>query len=219
VRRQGRAVYLSVGRSWWKPAWYRGRDNVWWKTQMGGHDRPAAKGAAPSPVLTGQDGGRTLNLHTLARGGVSLLGRMDGIDGATLRFLPDVERQVAAADAAAARGIAQIDAFVAATGMDAPPDDGVRDPALWTHPDVASATALDLGAAGITTVIWATGYRLDFDWVRVPAFDEDGYPEHEAGVALYEGLYFPALPGRDTFLGVVRDAAHIAASIVARTAR
>jgi putative flavoprotein involved in K+ transport len=77
---------------------------------------------------------------------------------------------------------------------------------------------LDLKSAGITSVIWATGYKFDFRMVKLPVFDEDGYPVQERGVTEYPGLYFVGLPflhtGKSGLLsGVGNDAAHVATAI------
>jgi putative flavoprotein involved in K+ transport len=77
---------------------------------------------------------------------------------------------------------------------------------------------LDLRAAGVTSVIWATGYKFDFSLVRLPIVDEDGYPIQKRGVTDYPGLYFVGLPflhtsGSGTLAGVGEDAAHVAAAI------
>ena len=48
--------------------------------------------------------------------------------------------------------------------------------------------------AGITSVIWATGYDFNFAWVKLPVFDEEGYPIQALGVTQYPGLYFLGLP-------------------------
>ena len=79
---------------------------------------------------------------------------------------------------------------------------------------------MDLKAAGITSVIWATGYRFDFGLVKVPVLDEDGYPIQTRGVTRYPGLYFVGLPWLHTgksglVSGVGDDAAHIVADITA----
>ena len=34
----------------------------------------------------------------------------------------------------------------------------------------------------MTAIVWATGYALDFGWLKVDAFDEDGRPRHQRGV-------------------------------------
>jgi hypothetical protein len=30
------------------------------------------------------------------------------------------------------------------------------------------------GNAGITSIVWATGFRYDFDWLKLPIFDDTG---------------------------------------------
>jgi len=52
---------------------------------------------------------------------------------------------------------------------------------------------LDLSAAGVSTVIWATGYGLDFGWIDAPIFEERGYPRNTLGVSDIPGLYFVGL--------------------------
>ncbi len=77
---------------------------------------------------------------------------------------------------------------------------------------------LDLKSVGITIVIWATGYKFDFGIVKLPIFDEDGYPVQKRGVTEYPGLYFVGLPFLHTaksglLSGVGDDAAHVASVI------
>ena len=77
---------------------------------------------------------------------------------------------------------------------------------------------LDLKSAGITSVIWATGFEFDFSLVKLPAFDEDGYPVQHRGVTAHPGLYFVGLPFLHTrksglLFGVGDDAAHVASAI------
>jgi putative flavoprotein involved in K+ transport len=96
------------------------------------------------------------------------------------------------------------------------PVDEVRSDAARHAP-----AALDLKAAGITTVIWATGYGFDYSWVHLPVFDDDGFPVQQRGVTRFPGLYFLGmnfLYNRKSgiLLGVGEDAAHIAAAIAAR---
>jgi putative flavoprotein involved in K+ transport len=52
---------------------------------------------------------------------------------------------------------------------------------------------LDLAKAGITSIIWATGYALDFSWLKVGEFDAKGRPVHRDGVSPVPGLYFVGL--------------------------
>ena len=53
---------------------------------------------------------------------------------------------------------------------------------------------LNIRAAGLTSVIWATGYTFDFRWIDLPVLDEKGEPVHDHGVARVPGIYFLGLP-------------------------
>jgi putative flavoprotein involved in K+ transport len=224
LARHGRRVYLAVRRCWWWPFRYRGNDTFWWVVEQGLLKRPAPPPTSPlaliSPQVTGVDGGRTLNLHTLARDGLALLGHFMGVTGRTLQFAADLAEQIAAADEQARRIIDGIDAFAAERGMTGlAPDDVRGNAALWTHEASDPIRELDLDAAGIATVVWATGYRPAFEWVDLPVFDEAGAPRHEYGVGSCPGLYFPALQQADSFPGITLDAASISAAILARAPR
>jgi cation diffusion facilitator CzcD-associated flavoprotein CzcO len=77
---------------------------------------------------------------------------------------------------------------------------------------------IDLKSAGITNVIWATGYKFDFSLVKLPIFDSDGFPVQKRGVTDYPGLYFVGLPWLHNaksglIYGVGEDAGYIAQKI------
>jgi putative flavoprotein involved in K+ transport len=68
------------------------------------------------------------------------------------------------------------------------------------------------------SIIWATGFRNDYTWLRLPVIDGNGKPIHQQGVTSVEGLYFLGLSWQRTrgsaLLGWVgRDAAFIAKRI------
>jgi putative flavoprotein involved in K+ transport len=78
--------------------------------------------------------------------------------------------------------------------------------------------ALNLNEAGITTIIWATGFAPDFAWMKIDAFDDRGRPLHDRGVSVVSGLYFLGLPwlsNRDSpfISGAWNDADHLARHI------
>jgi len=98
--------------------------------------------------------------------------------------------------------------------------------ARWMEPDPPCVTdpilQLNLDDAGITSIIWATGYGYDFGWLKVDTFDESGRPVHERGVSEVPGLYFLGLPWlsrrASSFIwGVWHDAEYLATHIAART--
>ena len=217
----GRQVYLAVSRAGRIPRRYRGKDANVWLEKLGLYDRtvgdlpsPKAKFAS-KPHLSGVRGGHTLNLHQFARDGVVLLGRLQGVHDGAIQLAPDLHENLAAADRFAAEFARSVDAYIAKTGIAAPaevlpaPQDGFRQPLL---------TDLDLRAAGITNVIWATSYEFDLSLVELPVFDEDGYPVQKRGVTAYPGLFFVGLPWLHTaksglIYGVGDDAAHVARQI------
>lgn len=74
----------------------------------------------------------------------------------------------------------------------------------------------------VATIIWATGFTPDFDWIELPVFGQDGTPVHHRGVVDgARGLYFIGLPflwrGNSSLVGGVgADARHIATHIAQR---
>ncbi|MES9542306.1 NAD(P)-binding domain-containing protein [Actinomadura sp. NPDC000600] len=227
----GREVHLAVSDCFAVPRRYRGRDSIYWLLQAFLHGAevgvpfptvadlpsPAARFAC-DPHVSGKDGGHDIDLREFARRGMHLYGRLESADGATVRFSDDLAERLARAETRFEEEFRPLfDAYIAAAGIDAPPDD--RPPASTRVPD--TATELDLDAAGIGTVLWATGFRLDFSWVDVPVFDEWGYPRHTRGVTEHPGLYAVGLPWlhsepSSVFAGVGADAAHIVDHIAAR---
>ena len=223
----GRQVYLCVGRAGRRPRRYRGKDFMFWVVTLGRVEQTADQLPSPSarfaanPQLSGKDGGHTLNLHQFARDGVMLLGHLVGVDGYRIALAPDLQENLTSADQASEDFKHGVDEFVCRTGMDVlepepDPVDEVRSDAGWQ-----ACTTLDLQAAGITTVIWATGYGFDYSWVHLPVCDDYGFPVQQRGVTRFPGLYFLGmnfLYNRKSgiLLDVGEDAAHIAAAIAAR---
>ncbi|MGD8403946.1 MAG: hypothetical protein PVJ21_09810 [Anaerolineales bacterium] len=172
----------------------------------------------PNPYVTGKDGGHTLNLHRFARDGVTLLGGLKDAGGSQVKLADDLKDNLTRADKFATQLRNGVDKFVEKTGMDAPEED---QPELCVGYDSERTTDLDLKAAGIKTIIWATGYDYDYSWVRFPIWDEFGYPVQERGVTQVPGLYFAGLHWMYTlksglFIGVGEDTAHVVKHIERR---
>ena len=225
----GRQVYLSVGRHRRVPRRYRGRDYVWWSSEIGVLDQtvdmlpsPEAKNW-PLPLLTGVNGGHDLDLLRMAVGGVTLLGHLQSVSGNTLIIAPDLKETLARADVWFTDFKKLVDEYVTKTGMNVPEekhsDEEVAEPDEISQPILEP----DLKAAGIASIIWATGFRYDFDWVKVPIFDNTGEPVHRRGVTSFPGIYFLGLrwlyKRKSFFLimaGPAEDAAYLAEHIKTR---
>ena len=125
---------------------------------------------------------------------------------------------MAAGDANYLSLLDEADAWVARNGYDLPEEPEARqlepDPPCMTNP----LLELDLVAAGVSSIIWATGFALDYRWLNVDAFDETGKPRHQRGVSSEPGVYFLGLPwqsrrGSSFIWGVWHDARFIADQI------
>jgi putative flavoprotein involved in K+ transport len=187
----GRTVYLSVGRCPWVPRRYRGHDILYWLLETGLADdaveslpSPAAR-LACNPPVSGNDGGHDCNPRWLARRGAILLGRVEGIDGATVTIGDGLLDSLAAGDAFVTSLTKRIDDVAAAKGMTTDPPEPVAED---EPPPVLRS--LDLPAAGISTILWANGFRPDHSWIDGVEVDEQGWPIQRDGVSTVPGLYF-----------------------------
>jgi putative flavoprotein involved in K+ transport len=222
LRRAGRPVVISVGRHARLPRRYRDRDILWWMERAGVlgqtidqvHDARSAR-RAPSMQLSGR--GYPVGLDALMAGGVRLAGRLVAADGQRLSFADDLPATIGGAQARMERLMRTIDGYVARNGSHgAGPADP---PAPFTAP--GGPAELDLRRAGISTVIWATGYQPAYPWLRVPVLDRHGQIAHSRGVTSVPGLYVLGLKflhrRNSSFVdGVASDARFVAAHVMMR---
>lgn len=221
LQRAGRKVYLCVGPHDRPPRAYRGRDYCWWLGVLGLWD-VAAKTPGTEHVtisVSGARGGETVDFRKLAHGGMTLLGRASGYQDGKLLIDDDLADNIAAGDANYLDMLTQADTYIDQYGLDLPEEPEAHvlpcDPDSLTLP----LREVDLAKAGITTIIWATGYSQDFSWIDLPnACDAAGAPYHQRGVSPEPGLYYLGLPWQSrrgsTFIwGVWHDASHVADQI------
>jgi putative flavoprotein involved in K+ transport len=224
---QGRTVFLSTGGTGRVPRRYRGRDIIPWLEQIGFFELtqeqmpPGSTKFDSIPHVSGTKGGHTLNLHEFARDGVTLLGRLRGIDGASATFSPNLYDNLASADGFETMVLTMIDGYIDAHGLNIPRAELLQRRDGFDQPIIEH---LDLSAEGIRTVIWATGYTIDYSLVKLPVQAEDGFPIQERGVTQYPGLYFVGMPWMPSessgfLIGVGRAARHVASAIAPIPAR
>lgn len=195
----GRRVVLAVSRAGRAPRRYRGRDTSAWMGEMGlleqkvhDLDNPEERFSANMHV-TGKRGGHTINLHRFSRDGMQLVGKVRGASNGNLRIADDLHDNLAGADQRAEGIRKAIDEYITASGIDAPEPDPSDDHVGQEGFDLPLTKELDLAATGVSTVIWATGYRQGFDWIDLDVTDGRGNPIHERGVTAFPGLYFLGL--------------------------
>ncbi len=224
----GRTVYLAVGRAGRLPRRYRGMDIFGWLIKLGTQGADVGLGLptpdqlpdprlkfAAQPHLSGAGGGHDTNLRQMAMDGIRLGGHVTEIDGENVTFASDLAPQLAFADQffdGQFRPL--VDEFISRSGIVAAPDDRA---AVAFEPD--PVLELNLADAGVSTVIWATGYGLDYGWIDAPIFAERGYPTHTRGVTEVPGLFFLGLLWQSTIasatlLGPMIDGPVIAEAVI-----
>jgi putative flavoprotein involved in K+ transport len=222
----GRKVHLAVGSAPRCPRVYRGRDAVEWLDDLGQYDLPVDRHSLKEKVrknanhyLTGRDGGRDIDLRRFALEGMTLYGRLNDVQNGKLTFADDLSKSLDNADRVYNGICSLIDDHIARNAIEAPASPHYEP--VWRPAEVP--TELDPAQAGLSAVIWTTGFKSDWSWVDLPIFDGAGYPTHRRGVTSMDGVYMLGLPwlytwGSGRFVGVGRDAAFICEQIAANSA-
>lgn len=223
IGKSGRKVYLSVGPHDRPPRAYRGRDNVWWLGVLNKWDMSAPPEGAEHVTIavSGANGGHTVDFRSLAAEGITLVGRTMSYDKGTMGFAPNLRKNIDLGDSNYLSLLDEADAYIEQNGLDLPEEPEARilgpDPECVTNP----VLELDLENAGISSIVWATGFTQDFSWLNVDAFDDEGKPEHQRGVSTELGVYFLGLPwqsrrGSSFIWGVWHDAKYLVEQIMTK---
>jgi len=222
-----RQTWLAVSSAVREPRSYRGKDTNYWYDMMGGFaktfsdiDDPKER-YTPNPHCSGKNGGHALNLEKFAQDGINLAGRVSNIEGTVVSFQDNLVNNVDRADTASREYMQSIDNLINDKHLKAPEisqtntDDGVPDqkPVLQEHDH------LDLKQHGINSIVWATGFHGNYDWIDFPVLDKRGYPDQRRGVTNIPGLYFCGLHWMHClksglFFGVGDDADYVVTHFV-----
>lgn len=220
LMRSGRTTYLSVGPHDRPPRSYRGKDFVWWLGVLGKWDAAAVDPGTEHVTISvsGARGGHTVDFRNLARMGLNLVGLTTDYADGVLSFAGDLGANIAQGDANYLSVLDEADAWVERNGLDLPEEPQARN--IGPDPDCISnpTRQLDLKEAGINSVIWATGFAVDYSWIKLDVTDEKGAPIHQRGVSPESGIYFVGLPwqsrrGSSFIWGVWHDAKYVADQI------
>ena len=172
-------------------------------------------------AVSGARGGHTVDFRRLARQGITLVGRTESFKNNVMHFATDLADNIARGNAYTLSLLDEADAYVVRNGLDFPEEPEVRkvepDPPCVTNP----VLELNLTEVGITSILWATGFDVDYNWLKVDAFDKEGRPKHERGISAEDGIYFLGLPWQSrrssSFIwGVWHDAKFLADQISIR---
>jgi len=219
LARSGRPVILSVGEHVRLPRNYRGRDVLWWMDTSGVWDQRydeledlTRARRLPSPQLVGTPERTTLDLGVLSAMGVELVGRLAAVRDGRALFSGGLRNVCSLADLKMNRLLGVFDEWAAGGGSDAEFDSPERfEP---TQPPDPPRLQLDLSGGEIRAIVWATGFRPDYQWLDVPVVDAKGQLRHDGGMVDSPGLYALGLPvlrrRKSTFiLGMEDDAREV----------
>ncbi|MDX1487442.1 MAG: NAD(P)-binding domain-containing protein [Acidiferrobacterales bacterium] len=199
IQRSGRPVTLAVGEHIRAPRVYRGKDIQWWMDAAGVLDERydevddiARARNVPSLQLAGFPE-RMIDLNSLSRIGVKLVGRLAGIRDGKAQLSGSLRNQCALSDLKMNRLLDTIDEWATRSGL----DDRV-DPPQRFEPTVVEASpplGIDLTRGEICSIIWATGFRPDYSWLQVPVLDRKGRVRHDGGIVIdVPGMYLMGMP-------------------------
>jgi putative flavoprotein involved in K+ transport len=224
LQQSGRPVTLAVGEHVRLPRVYRGRDVLWWMDHAGIWDQRydeiedlTRARRLPSPQLVGSPARSTLDLNVLTSMGVELVGRWAAVREGRALFSGGLRNMFSLADLKMGRLLETFDEWARAQDL----DDEVGPPERFppTEAPESPRLQLDLRSGEIRSVVWATGYRPDYQWLDVPVLDGKGQLQHEGGVVVRAGLYALGLPvlrrRRSTFIcGIESDARAVTEHLV-----
>jgi putative flavoprotein involved in K+ transport len=225
LQRSGRPVTLCVGEHVRLPRVYRGRDVLWWMDASGlwnerydeVDDLTRAR-RLPSPQLVGTPERATLDLNALASIGVELVGHWAAVRDGNALFSGGLRNMFALADLKMGRLLDTFDEWARTDGGDAvtdPPERFAR-----TFVPESARWQLDLSSGEVTAIVWATGFRPDYEWLDVPVIDAKGQLRHDGGVVDSPGLYALGLPvlrqRKSTFMYGIEDDARAVIDQLAR---
>lgn len=213
----GRKVYHSIGRHIRPPRFYRDREGAYWTGVLGRWDtvNRDTKARNIALAISGVHTKMPIDYRLLASKGAVLLGRTASFSDGKLFFADDLADNIQQGNRSYLDTLDVIDRYIDYNGLDLPEYPDARNLLPETEFEKNPILELDLAEAGITTIIWASGFKRDYSWIELDIFEEDGTPIHEMGVSTEPGIYFLGLPfqtrRRSSFLfGVWHDARYIA---------
>ncbi|MGD8578902.1 MAG: NAD(P)-binding domain-containing protein [Lysobacterales bacterium] len=199
ILRSGRPVTLAVGEHVRLPRLYRGKDIQWWMDAVGVLDERydevddlVRARHVPSPQLIGTPEHRTLDLNALSAQGVRLVGRLAGVRDGRAQFSGSLRNVCDLADLKMNRLLDRVDEWIASEGRGRAAEPRERHEP--TRTPARNCLGLDLSHGEIRTVVWATGLRPDYSWLKAPVLDRKGMLRHDGGVVDAPGLYVLGLP-------------------------
>jgi putative flavoprotein involved in K+ transport len=213
----GKEVWLAVSKCGRRLRRYKGKDSSWWNYTMGLFDKtvdevPFNDRWKCSPHTSGGRGGHDINLMDLAEKGLNLRGSVYSCSKNKIIFNNDLYSNLKFSDDFAINWSKKVDDFIQQKNMATPPDNATKDKRI-NRSNITSPSEMSFPSS-VKSIIWATGFRYNFDWVKLKLTDKNGHPIQKRGTTKYKGFYFMGLQWMHTsksaqFIGVGEDAEFI----------
>ncbi|WP_428646307.1 flavin-containing monooxygenase [Roseibium sp.] len=213
----GRNVTIAAGNHGRLPRVYRDADILMWMHLIGVFDEPFTDvddlervRRTPSLPLIGSPDRECLDLNSLQDLGVEVVGRLADVRDGSALFSGGLPHVAAAADLKMNRLLNRIDQWVRDHGF----EDLVAPTQRFAPTRLPAEPRLTLDLNTVKTVVWATGFTPDHQFVRMPVFDRKGRIRHQGGFVA-PGLYVMGLPYLRTARSVHIDGAQQDAAALA----
>ncbi len=215
-------VFLSTSKVGRIPRRYKGKDIVEWLKIIGYYDvriseltdKSIIHNSQPQITSSGAKG-RTLSLQALDKINVSIIGSIENINDTTIEIKNNVAENIKYADEVSNNIKKLIDKFITQNNIKElqneidvfdEPDEGFR--------CANTIGSLNLVKENITNIIWATGYKPNFEFIKLPIFNADNNIKQLQGLTDIQGLYFLGIPWlikrkSGIILGIKEDAEFI----------
>ena len=190
----GKQVFLSTGEVGWAPRNYRGKDITEWIDLLGIFDERLPSlteldGKFPTNfILSGANSKETIDLIKLNKHGVRLFGRLSKINNNIINFADDLQDNLNYGICIERRLCQDIDNYISKNNLNAP-----KSKPKTTNFNIDTEKRIDLVEKNIKTIIWATGYEYNYNWIELNILDEYGCPVAKNGISPLPGIYFIGL--------------------------
>ena len=220
----GRKVWLAVSKCGRRPRNYRGKDSSWWNYNMGLFDKtiddvPFKERWKGSAHTSGSKGGHDINLMDLAEKGLNLCSSVKNCTSKKIVFNNDLYENLKFSDNYAINWSKNVDDYIFEKNLKMPfgrinQDKRINRKKIQYLKEISFSESLKC-------IIWSTGFRYNFSWIKLDINDENGMPIQKRGVTKYKGLYFMGLQWMHSaksaqFIGVAEDAEFIVNDMFAK---
>ena len=221
----GKETWLAVSKCGRRPRNYRGKDSSWWNYEMGSFDKtvddvPFEQRWGCSPHTSGSRGGHDINLITLAEQGLKLCGTVKNCNSDKVIFNDNLYQNLIFSDQHAINWAKKVDEYITKNNLKKPLEKINKDKRInnYKKNNIMNISVPE----NISSIIWATGFRYNFNWINLDITNELGHPVQRRGVTNYDGLYFMGLQWMHSsksaqFVGVAEDAEFLVNDILSKS--